>query len=412
MTLPSAASVDHTLPYQVSSRSGCLRRHDGLQHRRSPVLPHNGLMPDHRSGGPMSPRAPQRSLRVPPAVGRPGPAGPPPRPTRAQPGAAHRGPVARPREGRHRGRGWRLTQRGQVVAALFVTVLVVGMVLLLRGGSSSASPPHTVSAQPAVRANSTPARATPTTPASPRTTPSASVGARTVAGVPVAVTRAVAAAGGSLSVAVFDATTGRTWTFHDHPGQVEASVSKLSILGAILRSEQAGASRSAAVAREETRMIGASDNAAADALFARVGRDGLEDYQDAVGADDVAPNSENEFGLDLCSAADQVKIMRGLAYHNAVLTDASRAQATALLDQVESSQRWGATGGIPSGVSVEVKNGWLPHGTGWVVNTVGHVHGAGRDYVVAIMSSGNATEQAGIDRLEQVSAAVWATAGT
>jgi hypothetical protein len=45
-----------------------------------------------------------------------------------------------------------------------------------------------------------------------------------------------------------------------------------------------------------------------------------------------------------------------------------------------------------------------------VANTVGHVHGAGRDYVVAILSHGNVTEQAGIDRLEMVSAAVWKSA--
>jgi beta-lactamase class A len=193
---------------------------------------------------------------------------------------------------------------------------------------------------------------------------------------------------------------------------VEASVSKLDVLGAVLRAEQAGASVDDDVTDDEAAMIEHSSNDAAVELYNRVGQDGIEDFDEAVGATDVAYAEAGYFGLDTSTALDQVQIMKAYAYPGAVLTPASQAQATALFGQVEADQHWGASGGVPAGVTVDLKNGWLPHGTGWVVNTVGHVQGQGHDYVVAIMSAGNSTEQAGIDRLETVSAAVWATSGS
>lgn len=236
----------------------------------------------------------------------------------------------------------------------------------------------------------------------------ASVGAD---GVPVPVRQALTAAGGSVSVAVFDAASGRTWSADDRSGQVEASTSKLQILGAWLRDEQAGRTATARITTNLHAMIASSSNPAADAIFAVVGRAGLTAFTSQLGVKVVAGSGQH-FGLDTSSAADQVTIMKAFAYPNAVLIDASRAQAEGLLEQVEDGQRWGASAGVPKGVDVDLKNGWLPFPSGWVVNSVGHVSGAGHDYVVAILSSGNATEQAGIDRLQAVSAAVWATSAS
>jgi hypothetical protein len=318
----------------------------------------------------------------------------------------------------HRTRS-RLTRRGRAVLALLVVavVLVVVGTLAASGGSSkkpallaaAATPKR--SAVSATRADpSAIASLTPTLSATPAVVP------RTAAGVPIAVTKAVTAVGGNLSVAVFDATSGQTWTYQDGPGHIEASVSKLSVLGGILRAEQAGAAQTSSVVSEETAMIEHSDNDSAAALYARIGASGFLAFDSAVGATDVVSNDEDLFGLDTCTALDQVKIMKAYAYPNTVLTNASRAQAASLLAQVESDQRWGASGGVPAGVTIQVKNGWLPHSLpgepGWVVNTVGHVSGDGHDYVVSIMSDGNSTEQAGIDRLQTVAAAVYATAGT
>lgn len=302
----------------------------------------------------------------------------------------------------------RLTRRGQTVVAVLALSLVTAVVLAATAHGTGRTT-ITAVAGTGPTGPGAPAAARPVPPSAGRSSPPA---ARTADGVPLAVASAVAAAGGQVGTAVYDAVDGRTWSYQDRPGWVEGSIAKLSILGAELRAEQAGALLTSAVAQEEAESIENSDNDAASALFDRVGSDGIEDFADAVGAHGVALDPAGHWGLAASSALDQVQVMRAYAYPSAALTDASRALAATLFAAVESDQRWGATGGVPAGVVVQVKDGWLPHGEGWVMNTVGHVAGEGRDYVVAIMSAGNASEQAGIDRLERVAAAVYVTAAT
>jgi hypothetical protein len=59
---------------------------------------------------------------------------------------------------------------------------------------------------------------------------------------------------------------------------------------------------------------------------------------------------------------------------------------------------------------VALKNGWLPlndASTDWQVNSVGWISGAGRDYLVAVLSTGNPTEQYGIDTINGLSSLIW-----
>ena len=281
-----------------------------------------------------------------------------------------------------------------LVAVVALAAAVVIVQLRGGGGATDAAPASAV-------VSST------TTAPSPR--PTVAVDAN---GVPVAVRTAVAAAGGDVAVAVYDATTGRGYTVDDSARFVTASVVKLSILGETLRQQQNGRELGTTTRSELAGMIENSNNDDASALWDAAGYGpAVVGYDTRVGTTSTTADSGGYWGLTLTSAADQVTVMRSIAYPNAVLTDASRAYANTLLAAVQDDQRWGATGGVPAGVSVLVKNGWLPHGSGWVVHTVAHVSGLGRDYVVAIMSADNATEAAGIARLEAVSAAVWATAG-
>ena len=49
------------------------------------------------------------------------------------------------------------------------------------------------------------------------------------------------------------------------------------------------------------------------------------------------------------------------------------------MENVAPDQRWGVSGGVPAGVTVALKNGWLPlndANTDWQVNSVGWVSGA------------------------------------
>jgi hypothetical protein len=80
------------------------------------------------------------------------------------------------------------------------------------------------------------------------------------------------------------------------------------------------------------------------------------------------------------------------------------------MENVTSEQRWGVSGGVPAGVTVALKNGWLPLDSAdddWQINSIGWVNGDGRDYLIAVLSTGNPTEQAGIDLIDKLSSTVW-----
>jgi hypothetical protein len=77
---------------------------------------------------------------------------------------------------------------------------------------------------------------------------------------------------------------------------------------------------------------------------------------------------------------------------------------------VTASQRWGVSGGVPAQVTVALKNGWLPldsADTDWQINSVGWISGQGRNYLMAVLSTGDPSEQYGIDTIDQLAAIVW-----
>jgi hypothetical protein len=80
------------------------------------------------------------------------------------------------------------------------------------------------------------------------------------------------------------------------------------------------------------------------------------------------------------------------------------------MENVTADQRWGVSGDVPAGVTVALKNGWLPlKGTNgdWQINSVGWISGDGRDYLMAVLTTGNPSEQYGINTIDQLAATVW-----
>jgi hypothetical protein len=127
----------------------------------------------------------------------------------------------------------------------------------------------------------------------------------------------------------------------------------------------------------------------------------------ALGLTSTTPSAT--WGLTTTTATDQVKLVSAFAYPNAALSAASRSYGLSLMEGVEPAQDWGVRGGVPAGVTVALKNGWLPLAAGdWQVNSVGYVSGDGRDYVLAILTNGDPTEAYGIATIEQISSLVYA----
>jgi beta-lactamase class A len=214
---------------------------------------------------------------------------------------------------------------------------------------------------------------------------------------------------GRVSVAVFNAKTGATYSYNSGTQFVTASIVKVAILGTLLR--QAQDARRSLTSTERslaTVMIEQSDNAAATSLWNEVGRGpGVGAFMSKVGMPSTIPGSDGLWGLTSTNTPDQVRLVRTVAYPNTVLSDASRGYAESLMRAVTPSQKWGVSGGVPASGTVALKNGWLPRTGGWVINSIGHVRGGTHDYVIAVLTSGNSSMSYGITTVEHVSAMVW-----
>lgn len=225
---------------------------------------------------------------------------------------------------------------------------------------------------------------------------------------------------GRVEAAVYDLSTGRQWTLGQQAPQAAASVVKLEILEAVLNQRTAQRVVLSLTEQELTPpMIEQSDNEAATTLWGDVGgAKGMRAFDHKVGLAHTSPSnclqcpgsSWPGWGLTTTTPQDQITLLRQLVQPSGVLDKNDQKYALHLLENVTPSQRWGISHGVPAGVTVALKNGWLPLGAGnsnWQINSVGWVSGDGRNYLMAVLSTGNPSEQYGIDTLNHLGAMVW-----
>ncbi|MFE7132349.1 hypothetical protein ACFVIM_15975, partial [Streptomyces sp. NPDC057638] len=92
---------------------------------------------------------------------------------------------------------------------------------------------------------------------------------------------------------------------------------------------------------------------------------------------------------------------------NAVLTDANRAYALKLMNQVVPDQRWGTPAGVPATATVHVKNGWVPRATkGWRVHSIGAFTGHGHDTTLTVLTHDNKEMKDGVNTIQAVARAI------
>jgi len=212
---------------------------------------------------------------------------------------------------------------------------------------------------------------------------------------------------GTVSLALYDARTHILYEYNPTARFDTASIIKAAIMGALLyRADETHAALSGVETEELRPMIEESDNQDATDLFDDLGGPaGLAPFLRAAGMTATTPAPA--WGLSQTTALDQVNLMKLYAYPNAVLDGASIAYADALMENVVAFERWGVSAGLPAGTTVALKNGWLPVPGGWVINSIGHVSGAGEDYVLAMLSDDNPSEAYGIETLSTVSGLIW-----
>ena len=258
---------------------------------------------------------------------------------------------------------------------------------------------------------------------SPRATPSAGSGATAGVRNPFGAAAASYLSGrdGTVLAAVYDLGTGRTWRIGRGRPQAEASVVKLDVLETLLDERDSGLSASDRALAE--RMIEDSDNDAATSLWHTVGGAArIRSFNARAGLTQTVPSScvvcpgfaWPGWGLTTTTPDDQITLLRQLATPSSVLTPAAREYALSLMENVIPSQRWGISAGVPAGVTVALKNGWLPlrgPDSDWQVNSVGWVSGRGRDYLMAVLSTGNPSAQYGIDTISRLATMAWRQMG-
>ena len=77
----------------------------------------------------------------------------------------------------------------------------------------------------------------------------------------------------------------------------------------------------------------------------------------------TVPATDGVWGTTTTTALDRLAMIRTLVEPNSLLTDASRAYVLDLMENITPSQDWGATGGVPPGVTWPSRTG-SPSSTG------------------------------------------------
>jgi Beta-lactamase enzyme family len=228
---------------------------------------------------------------------------------------------------------------------------------------------------------------------------------RTVYPPPAALRRAqrFAAARGDVSFAVIDGSLGLRGYDYDRQFS-SASVSKALLLAAELRRlDREGLPLDGETSALLDPMITYSDNRAADAIYARVGDEGLEEVARHAGMRDFEP-IPGYWGGDRITAADIARFFYRL---EANLPRSHRRYAKRLLSRITPAESWGIPQAVGDGWSIWFKGGWRPpggrHNTGPVSHQAALLeHRRGERLALAVLTDEAPWGGGGFDAIEGV----------
>lgn len=157
-----------------------------------------------------------------------------------------------------------------------------------------------------------------------------------------------------------------------------------------------------------------SDNNACTELWNRGGKHaGLDALAEQLGLTHTHAWYGWGWGRTWTSAGDYRYFMNQLLVGMNGFTSKDRSYLLNLMSRTIKSQSWGVGAVRSSTVRVEMKDGWvvLSNDNLWRVNSVGHVKGNGRDYILTILTGKNRTMDAGVSRCNAVSKSVYSLLG-
>jgi hypothetical protein len=214
---------------------------------------------------------------------------------------------------------------------------------------------------------------------------------------------------GLITAAAYNIKTKRLFIYH--PGQLgdDASIAKVDIVAtALYEAQQNGTTLTTLEQELAAGAIEHSDNDDAQALWQiDGGNPGIAAFNARVGMTETILDPQGVWGLYHSTARDQIRLLQHIALPNDVLSNASRVDEIDLMGNVEADQAWGVSGGVLAPAKVALKNGWLPVGPGWEINSIGQVTGRYRDYLLAVLTSDDPSMSYGVETIEGISQLVW-----
>jgi beta-lactamase class A len=226
----------------------------------------------------------------------------------------------------------------------------------------------------------------------------------------------IASRPGVVTAAVEDLTTGDVYSYNPGVALMTASVVKLQFLGTLLADTQSSGGPTPQEQALAAPMIEISTNTAATSVLGLVGGPAaVESFDRTAGLTDSTVVGATQTTLtppwaaSTTTAMDQLTMLGDFANPNPVLSDESRAYAQSLLGQVEPSQIFGVSAGVPTGDLVAVKTG--EYGSVGVFTAVGWVHGQGRDYLIAVLTESEPTLGVALESIDEVSMSAWSHLG-
>lgn len=211
-----------------------------------------------------------------------------------------------------------------------------------------------------------------------------------------------------VTAGFFDVETGETFLYRPGERQVTASMVKIGILAALLYSaKKSDRMLTSSESRLAKIMIQQSDNAAASALWPKIGySSGLNAFNAKLGF--TQTKAVPSWGMEATTPADQLKLLKQILLPDSILSPSSQKYLQSLMQSVVNWQRFGIPTGVPATATVGVKNGWYPVSTtGWQVNTAGYVKTADRFYLAVIMTAHNRNQKYGTNAVNRISQLLW-----
>jgi beta-lactamase class A len=219
----------------------------------------------------------------------------------------------------------------------------------------------------------------------------------------------LAARSGVVTAAAYDVRSRLLFVYQPQQRAEEASIAKVDILAtALYEAQQRGVALSPLEQQLATGAIEESDNDDAQGLWDLVGGNpAIAAFNARCGMTQTVLDAAGVWGHYLTSARDQVRLLEHIALRNPVLDAASRAYEMGLMRNVDPLQAWGVSAGVLARASVALKNGWLPLGAGWEINSIGAIAGHDRDYLLAVLTSDDPSMAYGMQTIAAISRAVW-----